>query len=76
MGLWPSVCPGRPRRVVVGWRPHLQGPKAPTSPKALGRLKPLEAFCSPDMALSAHAMLATEEERWARDMAIRAGHAS
>jgi hypothetical protein len=46
VGIWHSVLPGRPIRVVVVWRPHLQGTTALHSPKALGRLKPLEAFFS------------------------------
>jgi len=63
-------------RVVVVWRPHLQGTKAPNRTKALGRLKPLEAFFSTDVALSAHAILATYDDRWAIEIAIRDGHAS
>jgi hypothetical protein len=63
-------------RVGVVWRPHLQGPKAPNSPKALGRLKPLEAFFSTEVALSAHAIVETYEDRWALEIASRDGHAS
>ena len=75
VGIWHSVLPGRPIRVVVVWRPHLQGTKAPNSPKAFGRRKPLEAFFSTEVALSAHAMLETYEDRWAIEIAIRDGHA-
>src|SRR5712692_2794728 len=63
VGIWHSVLPGRPIRVVVVWRPHLQGTKAPNSTKAFGRLKPLEAFFSTEVALSAHAILETYEDR-------------
>ena len=62
-------------RVVVVWRPHLQGPKASNSTKAFGRLKPLEAFFSTEVALSAHAILATYDDRWAIEIDIRDGHA-
>ena len=62
-------------RVVVVWRPHLQGTKAPNRTKAFGRLKPLEAFFSTDVALSAHAILETYEDRWAIEIDIRDGHA-
>jgi hypothetical protein len=62
-------------RVVVVWRPHRQGPKVPNSTKAFGRLKPLEAFFSTDVALSAHAILETYEDRWAIEIDIRDGHA-
>jgi hypothetical protein len=75
VGIWHSVFPGRPMRVVVVWRPHRQGPKVPNSTKALGRLKPLEAFFSTDVALSAHAILETYEDRWAIEIDIRDGHA-
>jgi hypothetical protein len=62
-------------RVVVVWRPHLQGTTRPNRPKSLGRLKPLEAFFSTDVALSAHAILETYADRWAIEIAIRDGHA-
>jgi hypothetical protein len=76
VGLWHSVCPGRPMRVVVVWRPHLQGTKAPHGTKAFGRLKPLEAFFSTDVSLSARTLLETYADRWAMEIAIRDGHAS
>jgi len=75
VGLWHSVLPGRPIRVVVVWRPHLQGPKAPHGTKAFGRLKPLEAFFSTDVSLSAPALLETYADRWAIEIDIRDGHA-
>ena len=62
-------------RVVVVWRPHLQGTKASHGTKALGRLKPLEAFFSTDVSLSAHTILETYADRWAMEIAIRDGHA-
>jgi len=75
VGLWHSVFPGRPLRVVVVWRPHLQGTKASNGTTAFGRLKPLEAFFSTDVALSAHALLETYADRWAMEIDIRDGHA-
>ena len=38
---------------MVVWRPHLAGPQKPHGRKAFGRLKPLEAFFSTDVSLSA-----------------------
>ena len=75
VGIWHSVCPGRPLRVVGVWRPHLQDTPAPHNPQAVWRLKPLEAFFSTDVALSAHAMLETYADRWAIEIDIRDGHA-
>ncbi len=75
VGLWHSVFPGRPLRVVVVWRPHLQGTKASNGTTAFGRLKPLEAFFSTDVALSAHALLETYADRWVMEIDIRDGHA-
>jgi hypothetical protein len=62
-------------RVVVVWRPHRKGTKASNGPKAFGRLKPLEAFFSTEVALSAHTILETYADRWAMEIAIRDGHA-
>ncbi len=76
MGIWHSVCPGRPIRLVVVWRPHRADSTTPAGKKVFGRLKPLEAFFSTDVALSPQAMLETYEDRWAIEMAIRDGHAS
>jgi hypothetical protein len=76
VGLWHSVFPGRPMRVVVLWRPPLQDTTASNGPQAFGRLKPLEALCRTDVSLSAHALLATYADRWAMAMALRDGHAS
>jgi hypothetical protein len=75
VGIWHSAFPGRLLRVVVVWRPHLDGPAKPKSSKAFGRLKPLEAFFSTDVSLSAHTILETYEDRWAMDIDIRDGHA-
>jgi hypothetical protein len=75
VGIWHSVLPGRCIRVVVVWRPHLEGPKAPKNTKAFGRLKPLEAFFSTEVALSPQAILETYEDRWAIEIAMRDGHA-
>jgi len=75
VGIWHSVLPGRPIRIVVVWRPHREDSKKPTGKKAFGRLKPLEAFFSTDVALSPHAILATYADRWAMEIDIRDGHA-
>jgi len=75
VGIWHSVFPGRLLRVVVVWRPHLDGPAKPNSRKAFGRLKPLEAFFSTAVSLSPHTILATYEDRWAIEIDIRDGHA-
>src|SRR5882672_1470839 len=37
VGIWHSVLPGRRIRVVVVWRPHLQGTKASNGTTAFGR---------------------------------------
>jgi hypothetical protein len=60
---------------VVVWRPPLAGPQKPHGSKALGRLKPLEAFFSTDVSRSPHAIVETYAERWAMEIAIRDGHA-
>lgn len=75
VGLWHSVLPGRPIRIVVVWRPHRAASPQPTGKKAFGRLKPLEAFFSTAVALSPHAMLETYADRWAMEIAIRDSHA-
>jgi len=75
VGIWHSVLPGRLLRVVVVWRPHLDGPAQPKSRKAFGHLKPLEAFFSTDVSLSAHTILETYEDRGAMQIDIRDGHA-
>jgi len=75
VGIWHSVLPGRLLRIVVVWRPHLDGPAQPNSRKAFGRLKPLEAFFSTAVSLSPHAILETYEDRWAIEIDIRDGHA-
>jgi len=76
VGIWHRVLPGRLLRVVVVWRPHLDGPAKPNSSKAFGRLKPLEAFFSTEVSLSPSTMLETYEDRWAIEIDIRDGHAS
>jgi hypothetical protein len=75
VGIWHSVLPGRLLRVVVVWRPHLDGPAQSKSKKAFGRLKPLEAFFSTEVSLSAHTILETYADRWAMEIDIRDGHA-
>src|SRR5712692_1972733 len=75
VGIWHSVLPGRPIRIVVVGRPHLKSTKASNSSKAFGRLKPLEAFFSTEVSLSAHTILETYEDRWAIEIALRDGHA-
>lgn len=75
LGIWHSVLPGRLLRVVVVWRPHLDGPAPPKSTKAFGRLKPLEAFFSTEVSLSVHTILETYADRWAMEIDIRDGHA-
>jgi DDE family transposase len=75
VGIWHSVLPGRLLRVVVVWRPHLDGPATPNTSKAFGRLKPLEAFFSTDVSLAPAAILETYEDRWAIEIDIRDGHA-
>ena len=47
----------------------------PKSTKAFGRLKPLEAFFSTAVSLSAHLILETYADRWAMEIDIRDGHA-
>jgi len=59
----------------VVWRPHRADSPPPTGKKAFGRLKPLEAFFSTDVALSPQAILETYADRWAMEIDIRDGHA-
>lgn len=75
VGLWHSVLPGRPIRIVVIWRPHREDGTQLPGKKAFGRLKPLEAFFSTDVSLSPQAILETYEDRWAIEIDIRDGHA-
>ena len=75
VGLWHSVLPGRPIRVVVVWRPHREDGTQPTGKKAFGRLKPFEAFFSTDVSLSPQAILETYADRWAIEIDIRDGPA-
>ena len=75
VGLWHSVLPGRPIRVVVVWRPHRADSQAARGTKAFGRLKPLEAFFSTDVHLAVPALLETYDDRWAIEIDIRDGQA-
>lgn len=74
-GIWHRVLPGRPLRVVVVWRPQRTASQAASGTKALGRLKPLEAFLSTDVCLAVPALLETYDDRWAIAMESRDGHA-
>ena len=62
-------------RVVVVGRPPRQSTTASTRPKAFERLKPLVAFFSTEVALSAHAIVETYADRWTLAIDIRDGHA-
>ncbi len=73
--LWHRVFPGRPLRIVVVWRPQRADRHTASDTKALGRLKPLEAFFSTDRRLAVPALLETYDDRWAIAIAIRDGHA-
>jgi hypothetical protein len=73
VGMWYSVLPGQLIRIVVVWRPHREGPSH--GKKTFGRLKPLEAFFSTDVAMSPCTILETYADRWAMEMDIRDGHA-
>jgi hypothetical protein len=75
VGLWHSVLPGRPLRLVVVWRPHRAERVKPPGQKTFGRLKPLEAFFSTDVSLSPSTLLETYADRWAIEIDIRDGHA-
>lgn len=75
VGVWHSVLPGRPIRVVVVWRPHRADSHGIRGPKAFGRLKPLEAFFSTAVPLTVPALLETYDDRWAIEIDIRDGHA-
>lgn len=76
LALWHSVLPGRPIRVVVVRRPHLMGVKRAKGKRTpFGRLKPLEAFFSTDLALSVADILSHYQDRWAVEIDIRDAHA-
>ena len=70
-GIWHSVLPGRVIRVVVVRRPHLEHLKGVKGHKTFGRHKPLEAFFSTDVTVSPSDLLATYDDRWAVEIAIR-----
>ena len=75
VGIWHSVLPGRLLRVVVIWRPHREHATPAKRRKAFGRLKPLEAFFSTAVTLSADTIMETYADRWAMEIDIRDGHA-
>ncbi len=75
VGLWHSVLPGRPIRIVVVWRPHRTERLLASGPNAFGCLKPLEAFFSTDVRRAVPVLLATYDDRWAIEIDIRDGHA-
>jgi hypothetical protein len=75
VGIWHSVLPGRRIRVVVVWRPSRADSATLKGKKAFGRLKPLEAFFSTDVALTSNAILETYADRWAMEIDIRDSHA-
>jgi DDE superfamily endonuclease len=71
-GLWHSVLPGRPIRVVVVRRPLRSRARTP------GQRKPLpavEAFFTTDLTLSLAALLAQYRERWAVEITLRDSNA-
>jgi hypothetical protein len=71
-GLWHSVLPGRPIRVVV-----VRRPKTKRVPKPGQRQPPppIEAFFSTDLTLSLEAILAQYRERWAVEITLRDSNA-
>jgi hypothetical protein len=75
VGLWHSVLPGQPIRLVVVRRPSHEGPPGPTGKTLCGRLKPLEAFLSTEVSCHPAAILAAYQERWAMEIDSRDGHA-
>jgi hypothetical protein len=56
---------------VVVRRPPLEQATASTGKKPFGRHKPLAAFFSPDFSLSLDDILASYQDRWAMEIAIR-----
>ena len=67
-GLWHSVLPGRPIRVVVVRRPKTKRVPQPGQRKPP---PPIEAFFSTDLTLSLAASLAQYRDRWAVEITIR-----
>jgi Transposase DDE domain len=68
IGLWHTVLPGRPVRMVV-----VRHPPAPRS-KAPGQRKPrppVEAFFTTDLSLSVEDILRQYRDRWAVEITIR-----
>ena len=71
-GLWHSVLPGRPLRVVVVRRP------ATTRTRKPGQRQPpppVEAFFTTDLALSLEDILQQYRERWAVEITLRDSNA-
>ena len=71
-GLWHTVLPGRPVRVVVVRRP------APQRARKRGQRKPpppVEAFFTTDLSLSLVAILAQYRDRWAVEITLRESYA-
>jgi hypothetical protein len=75
VGKWYRVLPGQLIRIVVVRRPQRDGASTSHGTKTFGRLKPLEAFFSTEVTLSARTILETYADRWAMEMDIRDGHA-
>jgi hypothetical protein len=67
-GLWHSVLPGRPVRVVVVRRPATTRARQPEQRKPP---PPIEAFFTTDLTLSLEAILQQYRERWAVEITIR-----
>jgi Transposase DDE domain len=67
-GLWRSVLPGRPIRVVVVRRPSTTRVRKPGQRKPP---PPVEAFFSTDLTLSLETILAQYRERWAVEITLR-----
>jgi hypothetical protein len=72
VGLWHSVFPGRPIRVVIVRR--TASTKAHTSHQRKPR-PVIEAFFTTDLTLSLEAILAAYRDRWAVEIDIRDGQA-
>jgi DDE superfamily endonuclease len=71
-GLWHTVLPGRPVRVVVVRRPPKRRARTPGQRKPP---PPVEAFFTTDLTLSVAAILAQYRERWAVEITIRDSNA-
>jgi hypothetical protein len=71
-GLWHSVLPGRPIRVVVVRRPKTNRVPKPGQRKPP---PPIEAFFSTDLTLSLAVILEQYRERWAVEITLRDSNA-